>query len=78
MITKKERLEKVIEVKKMIKQLRLDEGFGGIEELDKILKSYLDSEKHLKGTIELEEFNKLIKYNLPIDGRAPIIKIISK
>lgn len=78
MRTKGERLAKVIEVKKELRRLKLDYGFEGIEKLDKILRDYLESEVPLKGTIELEEFNKLIKYNLPVDGNIPVVKIIVK
>lgn len=77
MKTKGERLTKVIEVKKMLKKMRL-EDFEGTRKLDKVLKEYLDSIIKLKGTIELEEFNKLIVYDLPVNGEAPVVKIITK
>ena len=75
MKTKKERLVKVLEVTKGLKKMKLD-GFEAIDKLNVILRQYLDSNTIMVGKIDFPEFNKLIRYSLPVDGNEPIVKIV--
>jgi hypothetical protein len=76
--TKGERLEKVMEVMKGFRKMKLNIGYSAIDEVQTILKKYLDSEVSLEGEVYLEEFERMIVYKLPVSSDETVMVKIEK
>jgi hypothetical protein len=71
---KGERLEKVIEIMKQLRELKLlNTGHDAISELHEILTDYLDSPHSMNGFIPFEEIDRVIEYILPIQLNEQVI-----
>ena len=56
-----------------------NEEYSFVQELKKIFKEYIKSDKQFKGTLEFKEIGKVIEYRLPImNTKQPLFVIRMK